>query len=247
MLVDEHTEAAAVSEELHGGVKAVMAIEELESKAGAQAGDVGVEERIAEWLEEGSGFAGGADVGHLGEDFPITHVADGVDEPEVVADAFFDVVDAFDGDDGLDFGERHGGDFQAGEQVSAESLKVLAGESAAGVDIHFPAEGDVEVASNQLAVGPGERPRGETAYFSDHEDDWQGQQAKDRLEEAEERVDAPLPGASGEGAVLMGFSGILRHEVVLCHAPPRPWKQVIHPSCVMTASLYGWDSNDETH
>jgi hypothetical protein len=154
-----------------------MAIEELESKAGAQAGDVGVEKRIAEWLKEGSGFAGGADGGHLGEDFPIAHVADGVDEAEVIADAFFDVVDALDGDDGLDFGEGHGGDFEAGEQVSSESLKVLAGEPAAGVDIHFPAEGDVEVALDQLAVGPGERPRGETAYFSDDENDGQWQQA----------------------------------------------------------------------
>jgi hypothetical protein len=176
-LVDEHAEAAAVSEELHGGVKAVVAIEELKSEAGAQAGDVGVEERIAEWLKEGSGFASGADGGYLGENFPITHVADGIDEAEVIADAFFDVVDAFDGDDGLDFGERHGRDFQAGEQVSAESLEVLTGESAAGVDIHFPAEGDVEVALDQLAVGPRERPSGETAYFSDDENDGKWQQA----------------------------------------------------------------------
>ena len=152
VLIDEDADAAVVAEPADGAVEAVVAVEETAAGALAAAEDVGVEEGVGEGLVHGTA-AGALGDDDLGEDLPVAHVEEGVDEAAAGFEGEFDVFDSFDGEvffEVIDGDPRH---FETAEEIAAEGGEVFAGE---GVDLgggEIACEGDGEIAAGEMAVG----------------------------------------------------------------------------------------------
>ena len=161
VLIDEDADAAVVAEPADGAVEAVVAVEETAAGALAAAEDVGVEEGVGEGLVHGTA-AGACGDDDLGEDLPVAHVEECVDEAAACFEGEFDVFDSLDGEVVFEFFDGDPGHFETAEEVAAEGFEVLAGEL---VDLgggEIGCEGDGEIAACEVAVG-GEEPRGEGA------------------------------------------------------------------------------------
>lgn len=161
VLIDEDADAAVVAEPADGAVEAVVAVEETAAGALAAAEDVCVEERVGEGLVHGSA-AGACGDDDLGEDLPVAHVEECVDEAAAGLVGEFDVFDSFDREVVFEFFDGDPRHFETAEEVAPEGGEVLAGE---GVDLgggEIVAEGDGEVAASEFAVGR-EEERGEGA------------------------------------------------------------------------------------
>lgn len=161
MLIDEDADAAVVAEPADGAVEAIVAVEETAAGALAAAEDVGVEERVGEGLVHGTA-AGACGDDDLGEDLPVAHVEEGVDEAAACFEGEFDVFDAFDGEVVFEVIDGDPGHFETAEEIAAEGGEVFAGEL---VDLgggEIAAEGDGEIAAGEVAVGR-EEERGERA------------------------------------------------------------------------------------
>ena len=159
VLIDEDADAAVVAEPADGAVEAVVAVEEPAAGALAAAEDVGVEEGVGEGLVHGAS-AGACGDDDLGEDLPVAHVEEGVDEAAAGFEGEFDVFDSFDGEvffEVIDGDPRH---FETAEEIAAEGGEVLAGELVDAGGGEIAAEGDGEVAVCEFAVG-GEEESGE--------------------------------------------------------------------------------------
>lgn len=130
VLIGEDADDAAGAKELDGLAEALLTVEELDAGAAAFLADMGVDGAVPERLVNGAE----RDVTEvfredLREEFPIAEVAQGYHDGAAGAELRMHEVFAFEGNAFRHLLERHGAEFDGGEEVGAETCEMAAGEA----------------------------------------------------------------------------------------------------------------------
>ncbi len=171
MLIGQNAEDTAGAKEIDRGLKTIPAVEELHARAFALLTHIGVDIRVAEFLEDGAeGRLAEVEWKDLGEDFPTAQMAEDDNGAAACANLRVDELGVFQGDAFGDGRQRHGAEFRAGEEIGAEALEVAAGEAAASAKGELIGEGEAEIMLREVPIFARQEPGEQAEDFPEGEE-----------------------------------------------------------------------------